>query len=512
MNGRDLSNAAAAAWRWLRRKPKDPPAGGDLPDPVVTADKDGRRRVSWEMPASDGTVVIQHHFPDALRHHYTPTALNQDVPLYAGPFRLDGDRDFYGDVRYRWYPRPGIEVRGSRETMTTDVLSFFSPKASGLWVDAEEVDVDLPGGCIPPQPDALGGPPPNRGHSISSAVEQQLGNPTALDRVTFLIPNGWTSLDGHRIVDPENLRRILNGRVSASGAAWSLTIDVSPDMDADAWRSLKEAGGNQFTHIGCLTRSANELFTGDEAFEALDRIRVALNIALGRRTTCSLPVGWRHQRPVWTRWRSAPVDPYRSRSHWLDETIAAAQIREVVERVLDFASDAHGWEALRPAVAYYMAANVDVDVELSVAIPVSALQMLAYYRFVTDLGRYSNSKWGDLDTEAQLRLLLTDIGADLAVHPHFAHLTAVRDRWATTAAARDALGVVVKMRNVVTHPTRHKPARFSVYEWAEAGMHARYWLCLALLHLVGYEGQIADSLRGSPRWTGQLRSVPWATR
>ena len=68
----------------------------------------------------------------------------------------------------------------------------------------------------------------------------------------------------------------------------------------------------------------------------------------------------------------------------------------------------------------------------------------------------------------------------------------------------------MKMRNIVTHPTRDKPADFSVYEWAEAGMHARYWLCLAILHTVGYQGQIADVLEPTPRWTGQVRGVPWA--
>ena len=65
------------------------------------------------------------------------------------------------------------------------------------------------------------------------------------------------------------------------------------------------------------------------------------------------------------------------------------------------------------------------------------------------------------------------------------------------------------MRNVVTHPTRDQPGTFSVYEWAEAGILARYWLCLALLNTVGYKGQIADVMQPQPRGLGQLRNVPW---
>jgi hypothetical protein len=66
------------------------------------------------------------------------------------------------------------------------------------------------------------------------------------------------------------------------------------------------------------------------------------------------------------------------------------------------------------------------------------------------------------------------------------------------------------MRNVVTHPTRDKLDVFNVYQWAEAGMNARYWLCLALLNTIGYDGRIAEVMGAKPRWPGQLRASPWA--
>jgi len=251
--------------------------------------------------------------------------------------------------------------------------------------------------------------------------------------------------------------------------------------------------------------------TGNEAFEALARIRLGLNLALGRRVTCALPVGWRRGQPVWSRWRSAPVDGHRDVGHWLDDTISCRQVGEVVSRVLDFTADSVNREALRNAVSYYVAANFDVDVELSVAVPVSGLQLLAYLRFITERGAYSLRGWKALGAEGQLRLLIEEIGVDTSVPAHFEHLTSVRDRLAREAPPRDALGVAIKMRNVVIHPTRDKPGDFSVYEWAEAGMLARYWLCLSLLNTVGYQGQVAEILQAQPRWTGQLRLVPWAS-
>lgn len=65
------------------------------------------------------------------------------------------------------------------------------------------------------------------------------------------------------------------------------------------------------------------------------------------------------------------------------------------------------------------------------------------------------------------------------------------------------------MRNVVTHLTRNQPGTFSVYEWAEAGLLARFWLCLSLLNTVGYCGQIAEIMQSQPHWTGWMRQVPW---
>jgi hypothetical protein len=485
------------------------------PEPTVTFAEDGTRYVSWSAVGPDGaasSVELRDH-PDALRHHYAPLGIDEDLLLYRGTFCLgDDDRPFEGDVRFRWLPTPHVEARGSRETRLEHLHRFAAADLpTTRWVEPATVRISLDEGRLPAQP-PLGDdapPAPRQGQPITDLIQQELGSGEDLQRVTFLVPNGWQAFDGLGICDPDDLGCTWEGRIETRGAVWTVTIDCLLDMDNEQWRDLYRTGGRRFTHVGRLARAGGGPFTGKEAFDALNRVRVALNLALGRRTTCALPVGWRGEDPVWARWRSAPVDRYAPRSQWLDDTIAAEQVGEIVGRVVEVTSDPTVWSVVRPAVAYYMAANVDVEVELSVGIPVSGLQLLSYYRFVTK-GPYSRRSWEDLCTEAQLRLLLTDVQADLTVQPHFAHLTAVRDRLALTAPHRDALGVVMKMRNIVTHPSRDKPSDFSTYEWIEAGMHARYWLCLAILLTVGYQGQISDTLGAAPRWTGQIRSVPWA--
>src|SRR5205823_3701410 len=90
-------------------------------------------------------------------------------------------------------------------------------------------------------------------------------------------------------------------------------------------------------------------------------------------------------------------------------------------------------------------------------------------------GDYSPARWKDLDTEEELRLLLEEIGINTSIPAHFRHLTDVRDRLASRGPLRDALGVIIKMRNVVTHPTRDQPGNFSIYEVPPIGRTPAVW-------------------------------------
>jgi hypothetical protein len=485
------------------------------PENVEVVIKDGHRIVRRTRTLADGKLLVREHsFPDAVRHHYRPAGTDEDVLLYQGEFSLPDDgRAFKGDIRFRWRPSPRIEARGERETRPADVHNLaeaLSGAGPGMWVMPGTVSVKMPGGTVPPQPrKALVQQGILERSFFEDRIEQHLGDPAALDEVTFLVPNGWQGHDGAGICAPGDLAHTWHGRAEAAGDGWTVVFDLDATMDAVAWSEFKGSGGHRFTHVGRLSRTDGSAFTGDEAFEALDRVRLGLNLALGRRVTCALPVGWRDGKPVWCRWRSAPVNGYREASHWLDVTTSYHQVSEVVSRVLSFTASPVNRESVRYATSYYVAANVDVDVELSVGVPVSALQLLSYFRFVTDRGTYSRRQWKEKETEEQLRLLTDDVKIDTLVPAHFTQLANVRDRFACTGPLRDALGVIIKMRNVVTHPTRDQPGTFSVYEWAEAGMLARYWLCLSLLNTVGYQGQIADIMQPQPRWPGQLRPVPW---
>lgn len=475
---------------------------------------DGTRVVTVTYESSDGSVVrVEHDYPDAIRHHYQPTGMDEDVLLYAGAFSsTDGSRTYQGDVCFRWRPTPRVESTGECPTDANDLAGLFNFEGrEEMWVVPDALVFDLADDALPSQPMERMVPHGLPGYGVAkSLVQQALGDPSDLESVTFLIPNGWNGFDGIGICDPDHPETTWHGRTVASGDGWTVTFDCAAAMDSDGWRELERSGGSRFTHVGRIVREDGATFTGEEAFEVLDRVRVALNLALGRRTTCALPVGWHSGKAVWGRWFPAPVDACRDVSHWLDGTIVHGQIAEVVGRVLDFTSDPISRRTLKHALPYYVAANVDVQVELAVAIPISALQLLAFVRFVTN-GAHSRAQWQTVKTEDQIRMLLDTAHIDSAGLPaRFGGLSALQATLGSTSPPRDALGLVIKMRNVVTHPTKTHPGDFTICQWAEAGMLVRRWLSLALLEAIGYEGQIASSPFDAPRWTGQVEPVPWS--
>jgi hypothetical protein len=77
--------------------------------------EEGRRIVRRSLTAADGTIiVVEHSFPDAVRHHYNRAGADEDLLLYQGEFFYPEDeRGFRGDIRFRWRARPRTSRPGA---------------------------------------------------------------------------------------------------------------------------------------------------------------------------------------------------------------------------------------------------------------------------------------------------------------------------------------------------------------------------------------------------------------
>ncbi|MBW3662697.1 MAG: hypothetical protein KY469_06330 [Actinobacteria bacterium] len=482
---------------------------------------DGRRIVQWTITdADERSVVIRHDSPDALVHHYAPCGPNEDLPLFQGEFTFSDESEtvepWTGEVAFSWAPSPRVVAQGARHANVEDLNALLEAREPG-WVSNPTVELREAIPPVPPPPMAGERAPSDGAARTTASVNQrlgaqQLGAGRGVERVTFLVPNGWWCPQGTLVCDPADRRTRWPSRLVVPIESWELTLDSRREASQHAyWKERKGQGGYDFTQIGQLRRVDGTSFDSAQALVFLEAIGLGLSFAVGRSTATLLPVGWIGDTPTWTSWHEAPVDRLWSAGTWLDERLANEQLSELLPLVVGQWKDPLRRDVLRYAISYYLTANVDVNAELIVAIATSGLQLLAYHRFVESSGDFSRKAWKKVPTEQQLRTLLDDSEIPTAVPPHLAHLANVAEEFHCTSGDDvDALTCIIRLRNHVVHPKHAHRAARNVYEWAEAGFVALHYLELALLNELGYQGKVRSRIGNADSGT-LLAPVPWAT-
>jgi hypothetical protein len=473
----------------------------------------------WSVGNVEGNpLVIRHFAPDAIDHLYAPGEINEPILLYRGHFAVlagEGtpDRDCDGEIRLSWLPTPRIEVNGEYWPDPGHIEAFLD-SGTGTRIWHQRLHVRLPDSAEIPQPPTEEAPPWSRepGTAYLGQAEiypPQIGDGAKLTKVTALLANGWDGL-GTMAADPADRRHTWFGRATARGGGWLLDIDALDPNREDLAR-LCRSGGYGATHTLSLKRADGSPFTGQDAMQALDAIRCALSLIVGRRADAVLPVGWQYDKPVWAWWTAGRVEGFREPGSWLDGSIGGFQAGEVIGRFLERWQDGLSRDTLRYATSYYVQA-LALGVELGTAAAVSGLLLLAYSWLVEEKQLYTKKDWGKLrpETESQIRALLrmSDCRINTAMPTAFVHLAAVAKQLATGGPVRDGLGCVIRLRNDVIHPTRSKRTTWSAYQWAEGYGLAVHFLELALLAYIGYRGRIHPRISAN-RWLGYTEDVPW---
>ncbi|WP_158846234.1 hypothetical protein [Saccharothrix deserti] len=463
--------------------------------------------------------MIEQRFPDALSHLYVDQGINQKVPLYSGRFQLNegsGPGDFDGEICFNWLPSARTEASGEAEISFESLSEIFPADDDSHWSETPTASfAGLDAVVKPPGECRFRWSKADRTHYINERLgDQYIGDEAApVDRVTFFVPNGWAQSSGAiNICDPNEPWVWWRGRLEIDLDDWIINIDLLRDMRwRENWAELRRSGGSRFTHVGELRRKDGSDFAYADIVDLLHQLGLSMSLTLGRWVRPLLPVGWSGDNPRWSSWRVQPIDRMISVHTWSDSTEFPAQLSEVTRRVVEFCKDAHQAEVLQYAVAYYVSINVNTSAELTTAIPISALQMLAYDLFVEQRRTYTRSKWENLPrTEEEIRLLLDDCGIDLNIPDHMPYLKTVSDVLGPTPEghSRDALRCIVDMRNLVIHPKRDKPIKWQFEQWVEASIIACHYLELAILRVIGFAGKARSPLRPSVA-AGAVYPVPW---
>lgn len=490
------------------------PEPPDEPGTQILQASNGDRVVRRWYRTPEGQMRFrEHRCPDALVHFYEPTGPGEPIPLYAGQFQHSSDAErgtYVGGAALYWYPNPHIVASGTRPLVDP-------PKAPDLtggsgWEVVPSLVIPAAASSVPVPPAEMFDDPfatDEPAQKIRFDIQQETGPRTDLDRVTFLIPNGWGVWSRYGICDPARPEVYWYGRLVASAGEWRVTIDARTASTEKFVEALQQTGQSAATHVGQVERVDGGPFSVEDAEPVLNVLRLALRVAVGRYVSLLLPVGWRGDVATWTRWQSGRVGAVRnSNAGFLDVSVGHAQLEELIERFLAYGTTEHRRDVLTRAVGHYLASTRDAEAEYRIGAAISGLELIAHHVHHEEQQDVSKTQWKKKNTEARIGYLLDAAHIPTTVPTAFTNLAkaAASSINQQTGQPRDALGTVVQIRNDGTHP--ETVMGLDGLQWWEAGAWANEMLLLAILRAVGYVGQYRSVITGSG-WAGDTSTVPW---
>lgn len=274
---------------------------------------------------------------------------------------------------------------------------------------------------------------------------------------------------------------------------WEAVIDERPDLAA----TLREAKRERLyavTHTMRLRRRDGRTFPAQDAQSILWGLQVAMSFALGRWTAPLLAVGRDAEYQVlWTEWSPLHVDsPAKAHGQWWAES-RPEDLKEFLARFIDRWLRPADQSSLRFLATSAIAAGESGFTEQRLMTALAALEHLQWITYRRDDG----------SAHQRLRRLLSAASVDLAV------VQEDQPVLARFAAGSDGPKTLVQIRNALTHPKEPQEVYKHSGLLGEASRLASRYLDLALLHHIGYNGNVTDRTK-TTGWSGESRPVPWA--
>jgi hypothetical protein len=279
---------------------------------------------------------------------------------------------------------------------------------------------------------------------------------------------------------------------------WTVDLDQAAD-ERQLRNELRSTYGYALTHIGRLRRQDGGPFSVSTALRCIEALHYLIGFVRGGWCGPALLSGRDDRdRVVWQRWSVMLVGPAKPRP-----SIFIASDPELLARLAPgFMKCATGpaWgESYRRAVAFYVAANRGVPIEIGITLAQSALELLAWSTFVRS-GRVAPSDFKDWQAARKLRELLSRARIPLATPSTLAALASLSG----VSAPADGPARVAYVRNRIVHPPRNTTLhKLSSAELVDAWRLMLYCADLVLLRLARYSGEIRSRIDDRPA------PVPW---
>lgn len=444
------------------------------------------------------------------------------VPCYefAGPngttllarekaiLKIEGrDYDAAAEVVLRLVPRPQVVagiVSDDPDLLIRGLKHFFGQAREPLFAFFPERPT-LPEGLVTVGPSSLE-KVTFLWHPLKEPVVAKGSDSTKMQRAVFHLFNGRDLYGATQSLEPLGTGgscAVTN--VALRGEGWFVCVK-SLVTTRDAITSLRSDGGFGLTHVGEITRSDDSDFSGADASQILDVLRLFLSFARGHWMEPACPVGFDRQGSrVWEQWSSPRAD-WSGVYTWFDAH-HAGQLEDLFPLFARLWMRDSWQQTLQEALYWFLNANdLRRGIDPGIILTQNALELLAFEYVVRDRGLLEAQGFKDLRASDKLRLLLASLGIPTAIPKALVNLRKLAG--AKGIGWKDLPHALTEVRNSLVHPD-HKQRKTATEAHHDAWLAGLWLVDLVILRLCGYTGAYSNRL--THRMVGQVVPVPWQT-
>lgn len=422
-----------------------------------------------------------------IRPIYQPTDDGR-VVVYSGELLLTGNDETIaqasGNLELRFTPRTSFRLTAVGSTHDLwDVVSGEGIK-----------EISLAGGSLEPPASPVQTDEGDHELSFSRAVNHHRDG-EIIKAERFILHIIGPLVDEARLPRVETTRGSQK-QLSFTLPGWQICLACCAGKEAD----------NNFSFV-IEARPDALACTEDDITTLRRRIVPLLNLVAGRDIGVGPTVGLDPQNQVcWVEWGAPIYQPWATASRWCPDELVNSALPALADGLGRLTTEPSLERVLSRAVSHYISASATKSM-LDVKIPVacSGLELLSW-AFLQHHQWLTAESFGKLPAAANVRLFLQWCGIPIELPAHLSGLTGRRGRLGQPAEGPEML---FGIRNDLVHP----PKKLAQFEWPssqeliEAWKLATWYLELAIVRILGYDGKYRSRVSGSSWW--EYEPVPW---
>jgi hypothetical protein len=324
---------------------------------------------------------------------------------------------------------------------------------------------------------------------------------TSIKLLTFHLFNFNDFIGTRRLIkNIDNTSYAINSIVMHWGD-WQVEIR-SLTSTVETFKYLKEIGGYGLTHIGCLRKSNDDLFSDQDAKNIMEALRFFFSFANGSQCSPVICQGFGEDgNKIWESWNS-PHEPWREKMSLLNPH-NMKHLADLFPLFMKKWKDESWRASFHDVIYWYLRSNFSSHgIDVGIILTQTAIERLSFEYAVQYKKLISSEGFKKLWASDKFRLLFSslDIPIDIPIILSKMHGLAQKSNFS------DAPHILTEVRNSLVHPDKKSKINLNeiIFDTWDLGL---WYLEMTLLRLCGYDGKYQNRLKRG--WVGEEECVPW---